>query len=123
MYRGVRPADAKRALTTDPQLADRFEAVELPRWHNDEAFSRLLASFEAVLPLQKRSDLVAPSMRRLLLERTQGITVRLVRLLEALAVEAVRSGKERINQENLTSMTISPPLLSMSEDAGLVFPS
>jgi replication-associated recombination protein RarA len=116
-------ADAKRALTTDPQLADRFEAVELPRWHNDEAFSRLLASFEAVLPLQKRSDLVAPPMRRLLLERTQGITVRIVRLLEALAVEAVRSGKERINPENLTSMTISPPLLSMSEDAGFVSPS
>jgi replication-associated recombination protein RarA len=112
-------ADAKRALTTDPQLADRFEALELPRWHNDEAYTRLLASFEAVLPLQKPSDLVSPSMRRLLLERTQGITVRLVRLLEALAVEAVRSGKERISQESLTEMTISPPLISMSEDAGL----
>jgi replication-associated recombination protein RarA len=29
-------ADAKRALMTDRQLADRFEAVELPAWHNDD---------------------------------------------------------------------------------------
>ena len=116
-------ADAKRALTTDPQLADRFEALELPHWHNDEAFRRLLASFEAVLPLRKDSDLAAPVIRRLLLERTQGITVRIVRLLEALAVEAVRSGKERIDQESLSSMTVSAPLLSMSEDAGVVPPA
>jgi len=62
-------------------------------------------------------------IRRLLLERTQGITVRIVRLLEALAVEAVRSGKERIDQESLSSMTVSAPLLSMSEDAGVVPPA
>jgi hypothetical protein len=36
---------ARLALTTDPQLADRFEAFELPAWQNDEAFLRLLASF------------------------------------------------------------------------------
>ena len=93
-------ADAKRALTTDQQLADRFEAIELPRWHNDEAFHRLLASFQIVLPLKKQSDLVSPLMRRLLLERTDGITVRLVRLIiETMAVEAVRSGSERIDQK------------------------
>ena len=41
-------ADAKIALTTDEQLADRFEAFELPLWQNDEAFIRLLASFQSV---------------------------------------------------------------------------
>jgi len=46
-------ADAKRALLTDEQLADRFEAVELPPWHNDNDFRRLLASFQAILPLRK----------------------------------------------------------------------
>jgi replication-associated recombination protein RarA len=90
-------ADAKRALTTDQQLADRFEAIELPRWHNDEAFRRLLSSFQAILPLKQRSDLVSPAMRRLLLERTDGVTVRLVRLIETLAVEAIRAGSEQIN--------------------------
>ena len=111
-------ADAKRALTTDQQLADRFEAIELPRWHNDEAFHRLLSSFQAILPLKQRSDMVSPAMRRLLLERTDGVTVRLVRLIETLAVEAIRSGSEQINQNSLLNM-MNPPLLSMAEDAGV----
>ena len=108
--------DAKRALTTDQQLADRFEAVELPRWHNDEAFHRLLASFQSILPLRKRSDLVSPLMRRLLLEHTDGITVRLVRLIKMLAVDAIRSGNEEINQNSLEKMARAP-LLSMIESA------
>jgi hypothetical protein len=90
----------------------------LPRWHNDEAFHRLLSSFQAILPLKQRSDLVSPAMRRLLLERTDGVTVRLVRLIETLAVEAIRAGSEQINQNSLLSMTNSP-LLSMAEDAGV----
>src|SRR5215472_10724277 len=70
-------ADAKRALITDQQLADRFEAVELPRWHNDEAFLRLLASFQAVLPLRQASDLLSSVVLKHILERTEGITVRI----------------------------------------------
>ena len=73
-------AEAKTALTTDEQLADRFEAYELPPWQNDEAFRRLLASFEAIFPLQRRSDLTGAACRRLLLDRTEGVTVRIVRL-------------------------------------------
>lgn len=107
-------ADAKRALTTDQQLADRFEAIELPRWHNDESFHRLLVSFQSVLPLKKRSDLVSPVMRRLLLERTDGVLVRLVRLIEMLAVEAIRSGTERVDQNSLLNLA-TVPLLSMAE--------
>jgi hypothetical protein len=109
-------ADAKRALTTDQQLADRFEAIELPRWRNDEAFRRLLTSFQAILPLRKCSDITSPAMRRMLLERTEGVTVRLVRLIETLAVEAIRTGNECIDQSSLSTLS-NPPLLSMTENA------
>lgn len=44
--------EAKRALLTDQQLADRFEAIELPAWQNDANLTRLLASFQALLPLR-----------------------------------------------------------------------
>jgi hypothetical protein len=110
-------ADAKRAITTDQQLADRFEAVELPRWHNDESFHRLLASFQSILPLRQRSDLVSPMMRRLLLERTDGVTVRSVRLIEMMAVDAIRSGREKIDQESLLTTASAAPLISMTGDA------
>jgi hypothetical protein len=104
-------------MLTDQQLADRFEAVELPPWHNDNDFRRLLASFQAILPLRKRSDLSAPDIRQEILRRTEGITVRIVRLLEQLAVEAVRSGSEEIALDRLSLMDSQAPLLSMEADA------
>jgi replication-associated recombination protein RarA len=108
-------ADAKRALMTDRQLADRFEAVELPAWHNDDAYGRLLASFLGILPLRQRSDLLAAAVRKTLLEHTEGVTVRIVRLIEILAIDAIRSGRERINQESLAALSSLAPLLSMEE--------
>jgi hypothetical protein len=47
---------AKQALMTDQQLADRFEAAELPAWENDSSFQQLLLSFESILPLRQRSE-------------------------------------------------------------------
>ena len=38
---------------TDQQLADRFDATELPAWENDQAFHQLLASLESILPLRQ----------------------------------------------------------------------
>ena len=40
--------EAKQALMTDQQLADRFEARELPAWKDDVACQALLASFGAM---------------------------------------------------------------------------
>ncbi len=48
--------EAKQALMTDQQLADRFEAAELPAWENDSSFQQLLLSFESILPLRLPSE-------------------------------------------------------------------
>jgi replication-associated recombination protein RarA len=111
-------AEAKRALLTDQQLADRFEALELSPWINDENFARLLASFQALLPLRKCSALVTAEVRREILLRTDGITVRVVKLIESLAVDAILSGRERIDLESLARLDSQPPLLSMDSVAG-----
>jgi hypothetical protein len=111
-------AEAKRALLTDQQLADRFEALELSPWINDENFARLLASFQALLPLRKCSALVTAEVRREILLRTDGITVRVVKLIESLAVDAILSGRERIDLDSLARLDSQPPLLSMDSVAG-----
>ena len=111
-------ADAKRALMTDQQLADRFEAIELTLWRNDESFCRFLASYQALLPLRNPSDLTSNPVRQALLTHTGGVTVRLVRLIESLAIAAIRSGREKIDAETLESPTLPTPLLSMSDLAG-----
>jgi replication-associated recombination protein RarA len=107
--------NAKRALMTDQQLADRFEIIELSRWRNDEAFNRLLASFLGLLPLRQPSDLLTPAVRKALIDQSEGVTVRIVRLIEALAIDAIRSGRERIDMESFSVVPSLPLLLSMED--------
>jgi len=56
--------EAKQALMTDQQLADRFEAWELPPWQDDPALLQLLASFAAILPLRRASELRDAKIRK-----------------------------------------------------------
>lgn len=105
--------EARRALLTDNGLADRFESVELPRWTNNVAFRRLLASFAAILPLRHPSELDDQRVRTTILNLSDGITVRVVRLLERLAVEAIRDGTERITLQSFDTLPARAPLLSM----------
>jgi hypothetical protein len=106
-------ADAKRALATDRQLADRFRAIELPAWNDDASFHRFLVSFGAALPLQKKSDLLFAPLRRSILEHTEGVLVRIVGLLKELAIEAIQSGRERIDRQSLRTLPCLVPLISM----------
>ena len=105
--------EARRALLTDGGLADRFESVELPRWSNNLAFRRLLASFAAALPLRRPSDLDQEKVRTRILKLTDGVTVRVARLLERLAIEAIRSKTECIRLESFEMLPTRAPLLSM----------
>ena len=80
--------EAHQALLTDQQLADRFAAFELPRWQDDAAFAQLLKTFASILPLQSPSDLCQPKIRQRILSLTEGVTVRICRVLEAAAIAA-----------------------------------
>ena len=105
--------EARRALMTDNGLADRFESVELPRWRDNIAFRRLLASYASLLPLRRASELDHEKVRAAILAMTDGITVRVARLLERLAAEAIRDGSEQITLRSLDSLPPRAPLLSM----------
>jgi hypothetical protein len=105
--------EARRALMTDNGLADRFESVELPRWTNGLEFRRLLASFAAILPLRQPSDLDQEKIRTAILKMSDGVTVRIVRLLERLAIDAILRGRECIELSGFDTMPQRAPLLSM----------
>ncbi|WP_199229711.1 TniB family NTP-binding protein [Azospirillum sp. TSO22-1] len=105
---------ARQALLTDPQLAERFDALHLPRWRDGEPFRRLLASLCAVLPLRKPSDLDSADVRKRVLELTDGVTVRICRLIETAAVDAIRSGREHLDLSSFTSDSVVLPLVSMT---------
>ncbi|ALG75305.1 TniB [Azospirillum thiophilum] len=109
--------EARMALLTDQQLADRFDALELTHWRDDQAFRDLLASLAAILPLRQRSSLSSVSVSRRVLSMTDGITVRVFRLIETVAIAAIRSGREMIDEESFTAEDLVLPLVSMTVKA------
>ncbi len=60
---GVGTRDADLAIRSDDQLENRFEPIPIPRWKEGDDLLSLLASFEAVLPLRRRSEIATPRNR------------------------------------------------------------
>jgi hypothetical protein len=81
----------------------------------DAAFVQLLKSFEATLPLQRASELWDSKMRKRMLSLTDGIMVRICRLLEAASACAIKEGTESIEMEILTDQLANKSLVSISE--------
>src|ERR1700721_4358688 len=79
--------EAKQALMTDQQLADRFEAAELPAWENDSSFQQLLLSFESILPLRLPSEFRDPKVHQRILSLTEGRLCGVYRLIETAEIE------------------------------------
>lgn len=91
--------EAQRALSSDPQLANRFEPVFLPRWTEGEDFLRMLKSFEQFLGLKEASNLHSLKAAKLILMASEGLIGDALTLLRRLAVRAIKSGSERIEHE------------------------
>jgi hypothetical protein len=94
---------------------DLFEAWELPPWQDDPALLQLLASFAAILPLRRASELRDPKIRNRVLVLTEGVTVRICRLLEAAAIQAIEKEHELINLQMLTDDLTTETLVSISD--------
>jgi hypothetical protein len=68
---------------------------------DDAALGQLLTSYASLLPLRGVSELCAPKLQKRLLRLTEGVTVRICRLLDIAAVRAIESGRERIETDLL----------------------
>lgn len=101
--------EAYLAIRTDDQLENRFHPFLLPRWEDDTEFGRLLASFEATLPLREPSHLGAPAIRGLVLRRSEGTIGEVALLLVRAAAGALMSGRECIGADDLTRVDYQPP--------------
>jgi hypothetical protein len=88
-------SEAREAISGDVQLARRFEEMPLARWTANEEFEELVDTIIRDLPLRNPTVLSARAMRRLL-HVTDGVTSKLFRLLNQLAIEAIRNGTEKL---------------------------
>ncbi|MFA9459396.1 TniB family NTP-binding protein [Thiohalorhabdus methylotrophus] len=106
---GVGTPEATAALRVDPQVRNRFTPMELPKWENDKAFRRLLASFERTLPLKWPSNLHERELARRLHALSEGTIGELADLLGMAAIEAIRGGEECINSQLVGALGWTPP--------------
>lgn len=100
---------AFNVIQSDHQLANRFEPRVVPKWANDMEFKRLLASFEALIPLKKESMLTENSITMKLLVMSDGLIGEVARILELCSIEAIKSGEEKITKEILLNIDYISP--------------
>ena len=90
-------------------MENRFEPFLLPAWEDGPELGRLLASFEAVLPLREPSGLGLPTMRAAISRRSEGTIGEVAALLIAAAETAFLNGEERIDMNSIETAAYQPP--------------
>jgi hypothetical protein len=80
----------------------------------------LLASFESTLPLRKPSCLADERMATKLLAMSEGTIGELSRILVAASTEAIRCGRERIDEKALREIDWQPPSARKRRAEGLL---
>ena len=90
--------EAREAISGDVQLARRFEEFRLSRWSAEEGFEQLVLAIIRNLPLRQPTVLSARAVRRIL-QVTDGITAKVFRMPNDLAVGAIETGAERITDD------------------------
>jgi Bacterial TniB protein len=92
--------EARQAINSDVQLARRFDTLSLPRWTASKEFEQLVLAIVRNLPLREPSVLTVRGLRRIL-ETSDGVSARIFRMLNEVAIEAMETGTERITDEAL----------------------
>lgn len=93
-------SEAREAISGDVQLARRFEELPLMRWQGNEEFQELIVTILRHLPLKLSSQISARALRHVL-QSTDGVTAQIFGMFNDLAVEAISSGTECIDDANI----------------------
>lgn len=73
--------EVQSVITADPQLANRFEPIELKKWNPNINFAKLLVSFESTLPLKEASNLYEKEIFKLIYNMSEGLIGEVARIL------------------------------------------
>ena len=101
--------EAQVAVSKDEQLANRLSPVWMPTWQMDGEYRRLLASFEATLPLREHTHLQQRDMAALILGLSEGLLGEMRDLLCMAVSEALARNQEVISIELLRGLSWTPP--------------
>lgn len=100
--------EVQSVMTSDPQIANRFETLKLDNWKSDENFARLLMSFESTLPLKEASNLHKELFTKLY-DMCEGMIGELARILEKASIYALKHNQEKIDSDILDAISYIKP--------------
>jgi Bacterial TniB protein len=89
--------EARFALLADPQIRNRFAETALEPWAAGPDLSAFVTLLVQGLPLRRPSPVDSGKLRRVLVERSGGITQSICWALERAAATAIRNGRELID--------------------------
>lgn len=96
--------EAFNAISSDPQLQNRFEPLPLPPWKLNSDYQRLLASFEKRLPLRSPSQLHQPEIANRIHAMAKGTIGGTDTVIKKAAVVAIRQGLESVTPKIIKSL-------------------
>ncbi|HMV10451.1 MAG TPA: TniB family NTP-binding protein [Cyclobacteriaceae bacterium] len=88
--------EAINIFSFDEQFQSRFRPAVIPPWSANEEMDSLLASFEAVLPLEEPSNLASDEMVRYILSNTDRTIGDIFDLLRAATKYAINKGHRKL---------------------------
>ena len=91
-------------INATSEMASRFDPIAVPRWQYDEDYLVLLDSLESALPLARSSDLSDEPLARKIFSLSEGLIGEIVSIVTKAAINAMRSGAERITKAGVEGL-------------------
>lgn len=92
---------ARNVISRDAQILTRFTFRTLPIWKYNNEYLNLLAAFERILPLKKKSHLADEHLAWKILKMSDGILGNVEEILQESAKMAIETRKERVDTDIL----------------------
>lgn len=90
--------EAEEVIKSQDQVENRYRMLHLPKWRNNKRFQLLLATFEKELDLKYESKIYQKEIRDEIFDLSGGILGEVAYIIQECAIEAVKSGKEKITR-------------------------
>jgi len=81
--------EALHVMRADPQIASRFEKLELPVWTESQELRRFIAGYLALLPIKRSSAAIDKRFVEYLLELSEGVTGSIIDVLRRAALQGI----------------------------------
>jgi hypothetical protein len=88
--------EALHVMRADPQIASRFEQLELPVWTESQELRQFIAGYLALLPIKRASTAIDKRFVEYLLELSEGVTGRIIDVLRRAALQGIADKTQKV---------------------------